>query len=98
MRQVLAGEAVTVNTGVVDALNAEHAATAMAVTRTEVAGHLRRSGAAISQLVAGCNAEDLWADGGRVERFAQIASRHADDHRTEIEAALASAAHPSAAG
>jgi len=52
--------------------------------------HLRRSGAAISQLVAGCSAEDLQAGGGRVERLAQIAIRHADDHRAEIEAGLAS--------
>jgi len=26
---------------------------------------------------------------GRVQRLAQIAARHADDHRTDIEAALA---------
>ncbi len=89
MRQVLAGEAVTVDAGVVDALNAEHAATATVMSRTEVADHLRRSGAAISQLVAGCTAEDLRAGGGRVERLAQIATRHADNHRTEIETALA---------
>jgi hypothetical protein len=58
------------------------------VTQAEAVEHLRRSGAAISQLVAGCSAEDLQAGGGRVERLAQIAIRHADDHRAEIEAAL----------
>jgi hypothetical protein len=89
MRQILRGEAVTVNSDVVDALNAEHAAAAVAVTRREAAEHLRRSGAAISALVAGCTAEDLKAGDGRVERLAQIAIRHADNHRTELEAALA---------
>jgi hypothetical protein len=59
------------------------------VTRSEAAGHLRRSGAAISALVAGCTAGDLKAGDGRVERLAQIAIRHADAHRTELEAALA---------
>jgi hypothetical protein len=43
-------------------------------------------------LVAGCTAEDLQAGDGRVERLAQIATRHADDHRTEIETALAASA------
>jgi hypothetical protein len=88
MGQILRGEAVTVDSDVVDALNADHAAAAVTVTRSEAAGHLRRSGAAISALVAGCTAEDLKAADGRVERLAQIAIRHADDHRTEIGAAL----------
>ena len=92
MRQILDGETVTVNSDVVDALNAEHATRAAAVTSAEAAEHLRRSGAAISQLVAGCSAEDLQAGEGRVERLAQIAIRHADDHRAEIEAALAASA------
>jgi hypothetical protein len=89
MREILRGESVTVNSDVVDALNAEHAAAAMAVTRIEAVEHLRRSGAAMSALVADCSTEDLKAGDGRVERLAQIAIRHADDHRTEIEAALA---------
>jgi DinB family protein len=89
MRQTLLGETVTVNSDVVDALNAGHAAEAGAVTRTEAAEHLRRSGAAISALVAGCTRQELKADDGRIERLAQIAIGHADDHRTEIEAALA---------
>jgi DinB superfamily len=93
IRQVLSGEAVMVNSDVVDALNAGHAARAMAVTRSEAAEHLRRSGAAISELVAGCAAGDLQAGDGRVGRLAQIAIRHADDHRTEIEAALAALAN-----
>lgn len=89
MREILRGEPVTVNSDVVDALNAEHAAAAVAVTRIKAVEHLRRSGAAMSALVADCSAEDLKAGDGRVERLAQIAIRHADDHRTEIEAALA---------
>jgi hypothetical protein len=92
MRQLLAGEAVTVDGDVVDALNAEHAARAAAVTPAEATEHLRRSGAAISRLVAGCTAEELQAGEGRVERLAQIAIRHADDHRAEIEAGLAGVA------
>jgi DinB superfamily len=92
MRGTLRGEAVTVNSQVVDALNAEHAAAALGITRTEVAEHLRRSGAAISALVAGCTAGDLKAGDGRVERLAQIAIAHADGHRTDMEAALATSA------
>jgi hypothetical protein len=94
MREILDGQTVTVSGEVVDALNAEHAARAAGVTQAEVVEHLRRSGAAISQLVAGCSAEDLQADEGRVERLAQIAIRHADDHRAEIEAGLAASSGP----
>jgi hypothetical protein len=89
MREILDGQTATVSSEVVDALNAEHAARAAAVTRAEAVEHLRRSGAAISRLVAGCSAGDLQAGEGRVERLAQIAIRHADDHRAEIEAGLA---------
>ncbi len=49
MRQALAGEAVTVTGDEVDALNAEHAVQAAAVTPAEAVEHLRRSGAAISR-------------------------------------------------
>jgi hypothetical protein len=89
IRQLVAGQPVDVNNEVVDALNAEHARTAGSVTRAETAGHLRRSGADIAALVAGLSAADLAAGDGRVRRFAQIAIRHADNHRSEIEAALA---------
>jgi DinB superfamily len=88
MRQVLAGEAVTVTGDEVDALNAEHAVQAAEVTPAEAVGHLRRSGAAISRLVAGCTVTDLRAGDGQVERFAKIAIRHADIHRAEVEAGL----------
>ena len=87
--QFVAGQPVEVNSGVVDALNAKHALDATGVSRDEAIGHLRRSGAAISVLVAGLSPADLAAGDGRVRLFAQIASRHADNHRTDIETALA---------
>jgi hypothetical protein len=89
MRQIVAGQQVEVNSDVVDALNAQHAQAAAAVSKAEATGHLRRSGAAISGLVAGLSAADLAAGDGRVRRLAQIAIRHADDHRADIEMALA---------
>jgi len=88
MRQIVAGQPVEVNSDAVDALNAQHARDAAAVSKAEAEGHLRRSGVAISGLVAGLSAADLAADDGRVRRLAQIAARHADDHRAEIETAL----------
>jgi hypothetical protein len=89
IRQIVAGQRVDVNSDAVDALNERHAQAAAAVTKAQAAGHLRRSGAAISGLVAGLHAADLEAGDGRVRRLAQIASRHADDHRADIETALA---------
>ena len=89
MRQIVAGQRVEVNSDAVDALNARHARDAAAVSKVEATDHLRRSGVAISLLVAGLSAADLAADDGRVRRLAQIAVRHADDHRTDIETALA---------
>jgi hypothetical protein len=87
VQRILAGEDVAVDGTTVDVLNAEHAVAA-AVTPDEAIEHLRRSGAAFSGLVAGCSAAGLQAGNGRVERFAQIAIRHPDDHRAELEAAL----------
>jgi uncharacterized damage-inducible protein DinB len=87
VQRILAGEDVAVDGATVDALNAEHAAAA-AVTPDEAIEHLRRSGTAFSGLVVGCSAAGLRAGDGRVERFAQIAIRHPDDHRAELEAAL----------
>ena len=79
----------TVTADIVDGLNAEHAVTAAAVTQAEAVDHLRRSGADLSALVAGCGPAQLAAGNGQVERLAQVAIRHADNHRAEIEAALA---------
>jgi hypothetical protein len=89
IRQIVVGQQVEVNSDVVDALNARHALAAAAVTRADATDHLRRSGTAISDLVAGLSAADLAVGDGRVARLAQIAARHADDHRAEIETALA---------
>jgi DinB superfamily len=87
--RLAAGETVDVNSDVVDALNARHARDAADVSKDEATAHLRRSGEAISALVAGLSPAGLAAGDGRVLRLAQIAARHADDHRTEIETALA---------
>ena len=86
---VVAGQAAEVTGEIVDDLNAEHAAAAAAVSQADAAEHLRRSGAAISALIASLSADELAAGDGRVRLFAQIAIRHADNHRTDIETALA---------
>ena len=86
-----AGQPVDVNAEIVDELNAQHAADASAVTASHVAGHLRSSGDALIALVAGLEPGQLDLDDGRVRRLAVIAARHADNHRAEIEAALAAA-------
>ena len=91
LRQILAGQAVEVNSDIVDGLNAAHSAQAGQLSRAATIDHLGRSGDALIALVAGLDPAQLDADQGRVRRFAQISIRHADDHRTEIEAGLA---HP----
>ena len=92
MRRILAGEAVTVTADIVDSLNAEHAVAAADVTRAGAVEHLRRSGADLSALVAASSPGQLRAAAGRAERLAQVAIRHADSHRAEIEAGLAARA------
>jgi len=89
IRQILAGQAAEVTGELVDDLNAEHAAAAAAVSQADAAEHLRRSGAAISALIASLSAGQLAAADGRIRRFAQVAIRHTDNHRTDIETALA---------
>jgi hypothetical protein len=89
MRQIVAGQQVEVNSEAVDALNAQHAREAVAVSKVEAIEHLRHRRVAISLLVAGLSAAELAADDGRVRRLAQIAARHADDHRADIETVLA---------
>ena len=89
MRQIVAGQRVEVNSDAVDDLNAQHARDAVAVSKAGATEHLRRSGVAISLLVADLSEADLAAGDGRVRRLAQIAARHADDHRADIETALA---------
>ena len=89
IREIVVGQQVEINSDVVDALNAQHAREAAAVSKAEAAVHLRRNGAAISGLVADLSTADLEAGDGRVRRLAQIAIRHADEHRADIETALA---------
>ncbi len=88
---LVAGKPVDVNAEVVDDLNAGHAGGAGMLTPAEVVDHLGSSGDALIALISGLESAKLDLDGGRVRRFAQVAARHADNHRTEIEVALATA-------
>jgi len=85
---LVAGKPVDVTAEIVDDLNAGHAGQAGAPTQGDVAVHLSGSGDTLIELVSGLEPAQLELDEGRVRRFAQIAARHADSHRTEIEAAL----------
>jgi DinB superfamily len=89
---IVAGQDVDVNPGIVDELNAEHAADTGSVTKAHVTGHLTSSGDALLTLIAGLKPDQLDAGDGRVRRFAMIAARHGDDHRAQIETSLAAAA------
>jgi hypothetical protein len=91
MRDLLAGQQVEVNADIVDLHNAQHATRAPRVSQAQAADHLRASGDVLIALVAGLDASQLEAGDGRVARFAQIAARHADGHRTDVEAALQAA-------
>src|ERR1700722_5343836 len=82
------GEGGAVDSDVVDALNSNHADSSTALSRAEVLAHLDESGDAIIRLVSGLGVDQLALDEGLVERFAQIAGRHADGHRSELEDAL----------
>jgi hypothetical protein len=89
---IAAGNAVTLSAELVDDLNAAHASDAADVTPEQVADHLRSSGDALMALISQLEAAQLDLDNGRIRRLATIAARHADGHRTEFEAALASQA------
>jgi hypothetical protein len=82
------GQTVEVTPALVDELNARHAAGIEAATRDGVIEHLRRSGDAIVALVGSLDPDQLSGGDGRVARLAEIAARHADDHRQELEGAL----------
>jgi hypothetical protein len=88
---IVAGEPVDVTAEVVDDLNAGHAGEAGELTPAEVVLHLNASGDTLIGLISGLEPAQLEFEGGQVRRFAQIAARHADSHRTEIEAALGDA-------
>jgi hypothetical protein len=87
---LVSGEPVTVDSDVVDELNAKHARDSTSLSREEVRAHLDRSGDEIIQLVGSLEADQLALGEGRVELMAKVASRHADNHRSEIEGALSS--------
>lgn len=89
MRAILDGQTPQASAELVDELNARHAVVAASVSREEAIAHLLRQGNAIMDLVRPLRAEDLELGRGRVQRFAEIAIRHADAHRSEIEDALA---------
>jgi hypothetical protein len=86
---LVGGGAVEVSPDVVDELNARHAEKAAVIELDEVAAHLRTSGDVLIGFVGQLSADDLTIDGGRVALFCEIAARHADSHRTELEAGLA---------
>lgn len=89
IREIVAGADPQLDAAVIDGLNSAHADRAAHVTKGEAAGHVRRSGANLVALIGGLSAADFDSGQGRVRRFAEIATRHPDDHRTEIEEALA---------
>ena len=82
------GERAEVTPATVDELNARHAAAVTAPTRDAAVEHLMRSGDDFVALIESLGAEQLAAGEGRITRFAEIAARHADDHRAELEAGL----------
>lgn len=89
VQEILAGTPPQVDGEVVDRLNAAHAAAGDTLTQAGAMEHLTRSGDEIVALIAGLTDEDLEAGGGRLRRFAEIAARHADTHRSDLQEALA---------
>jgi len=89
VRELLAGDAPAVDVALVDRLNAAHATDSAHLTQAGAMEHLTRSGDELIALVSRLTPADLDAGGGRVRRFAEIAARHPDTHRTDIEEALA---------
>jgi hypothetical protein len=89
LRSMLDGESLDITSDDVDHLNAHHASIAVMHGRSEVIEHLDRSGDQLIELISALRPDQLAIDNGRLERLAMIASRHADGHRSELEAALA---------
>lgn len=92
MREILAGATPAVDVALVDRLNGAHSGTASHLTQAGAMEHLTRSGDEMIALIAGLTGTDLDAGGSRVRRFAEIAARHPDTHRADLEQALNSAA------
>jgi len=82
------GETVDVTPAAVDELNARHASAVTAPTREAVIEHLRGSGDEFVALVVALRPEQMSGSDGHIVRFADIAARHADAHRAELEEAL----------
>lgn len=91
IREIAAGADPPVDATLVDRLNASHASRAGQLSQDDAARHLGSSGDAIIGLVAGLATAQLDAGSGRIRRLAEIAGRHAETHRSEIEEALAAA-------
>ncbi len=83
-------EHVEVSPEIVDDLNARHASAVTAPTREAALARLVRGGDAFVALIEPLSASEMETGEGSVTiaRFAEIAARHADGHRTELEAAL----------
>jgi hypothetical protein len=88
LEAVVGGGTVEVSPDIVDELNARHADKAAVIDLDEVGAHIRRSGDVLIGFVEGLQPDDLDLGEGIVGRFAHIAARHADAHRTELEAAF----------
>jgi hypothetical protein len=89
MRTLVGGGSIEVSPEIVDELNAAHAAKAGVIDIDEVVAHLSASGDVLIEFVGKLSADDLTIDEGRVALFCEIAARHADSHRAELEAGLA---------
>jgi hypothetical protein len=82
-------ERIEVSPEIIDGLNARHASAVASPTRESALEHLVRSGDAFVAVIEPLTAEQL--HGGHsltIARFAEIAARHADSHRVELETAL----------
>jgi hypothetical protein len=88
IREITADGEPEVTVAQIDRLNADHARQAELLSPDEVAEHLRRSGGMFAETIRSLAPSDLERQNGRVRRFAEIAARHPDNHRSEIEAAL----------
>jgi DinB superfamily len=86
-----AGQEPEITPEIIDGLNARHAADAAGPSCAHVCAHLMASGDTLTALMASL-ADDQLAEGARPARLADIAARHADSHREELEAALAARA------
>ena len=84
------GDTIEVSPEIVDELNSRHAGIVVAPAPDATVDHLVRSGDALVALIESMDAEQLLRGDGRVTvaRLAEIAARHADSHRVELEAAL----------